>query len=111
MAHHYAEEFKSKARSWQEAQGARNGNRTYPAARVPRHFGYVDRVLEEDFARQPEYRVLPEPLTSEPIGIGIRQEDVALKDMIQKTLDEMFADGTMKKISIKWFGDDITSWK
>ncbi|HNR51584.1 MAG: Cystine-binding periplasmic protein precursor [Deltaproteobacteria bacterium ADurb.BinA179] len=61
--------------------------------------------------RPGEYRVLPEPLTSEPIGIGIRQEDVALKDMIQKTLDEMFADGTMKKISIKWFGDDITSWK
>ena len=61
--------------------------------------------------RPGEYRVLPEPLTSEPIGIGIRKEDVALKDMIQKTLDEMFADGTMKKISIKWFGDDITAWK
>lgn len=57
------------------------------------------------------YAVLPEPLTSEPIGIGIRKEDVSLRDMIQKTLDEMFADGTMKKISIKWFGDDITTWK
>ena len=45
------------------------------------------------------------------LGIGIRKEDAALKDMIQKTLDEMFKDGTMKKISIKWFGDDITSWK
>ena len=61
--------------------------------------------------RPGEYSVLPESLTSEPIGIGIRKEDVALKDMIQKTLDEMFADGTMKKISIKWFGDDITTWK
>lgn len=61
--------------------------------------------------RPGEYRVLPEPLTAEPIGVGIRQEDVAIKDMIQKTLDEMFADGTMKKISIKWFGDDITAWK
>ncbi len=61
--------------------------------------------------RPGEYSVLPEPLTSEPIGIGIRKEDVALKDMIQKTLDEMFADGTMKQISIKWFGDDITTWK
>lgn len=58
-----------------------------------------------------EYSVLKEELLSEPIGIGIRKEDVALKDMIQKTLDEMFKDGTMKKISIKWFGDDITSWK
>ncbi len=58
-----------------------------------------------------EYSVLKDELLSEPIGIGIRKEDVALKDMIQKTLDEMFKDGTMKKISIKWFGDDITSWK
>jgi polar amino acid transport system substrate-binding protein len=58
-----------------------------------------------------EYSVLKESLLSEPIGIGLRKEDVALKDKIQKTLDGMFKDGTMKKISIKWFGDDITSWK
>lgn len=58
-----------------------------------------------------EYTVLLESLLSEPIGIGLRKEDVALKNKIQKTLDAMFKDGTMKKISIKWFGDDITSWK
>lgn len=58
-----------------------------------------------------EYAVLKEELLSEPIGVGLRKEDVALKDKIQKTLDGMFKDGTMKKISIKWFGDDITSWK
>lgn len=58
-----------------------------------------------------EYSVLKEELLSEPIGIGIRKEDAELKDKIQKALDGMFKDGTMKKISIKWFGDDITSWK
>ncbi len=58
-----------------------------------------------------KYSVLKESLLSEPIGIGIRREDAELKDKIQKTLDGMFKDGTMKKISIKWFGDDITSWK
>jgi polar amino acid transport system substrate-binding protein len=58
-----------------------------------------------------EYSVLKESLLSEPIGIGMKKEDVALKEKIQKTLDGMFKDGTMKKISIKWFGDDITSWK
>jgi polar amino acid transport system substrate-binding protein len=61
--------------------------------------------------RPGEYAVLSESLLSEPIGIGIRKEDISLKDKIQKTLDAMFKDGTMKKISIKWFGDDITSWK
>jgi len=58
-----------------------------------------------------EYTVLKEELLSEPIGVGLRKEDVALKNKIQKTLDGMFKDGTMKKLSIKWFGDDITSWK
>lgn len=58
-----------------------------------------------------EYSVLTEALLSEPIGIGIRKEDTSLKNKIQETLDAMFKDGTMKKISIKWFGDDITSWK
>jgi len=58
-----------------------------------------------------EFKVLSEELLSEPIGIGLRKEDAALKDKIQSTLDAMFKDGTMKKISIKWFGDDITTWK
>jgi polar amino acid transport system substrate-binding protein len=61
--------------------------------------------------RPGEYAVLPEPLTSEPIGIGFRKSDTALKDKVQKALDSMFADGTMKRISIKWFGDDITTKK
>jgi polar amino acid transport system substrate-binding protein len=61
--------------------------------------------------RPGEYTILPEPLTSEPIGIGFRKPDLALRNQIQKTLDGMFADGTMKKFSIKWFGDDITTKK
>ncbi len=61
--------------------------------------------------RPGEFTVLPEALESEPIGIGIRKEDVALKNKIQETLDSMYADGTMKQISIKWFGEDITAWK
>ena len=31
------------------------------------------------------------------------------KDQVQKTLEEMAADGTMAKISEKWFGEDITT--
>ena len=41
-------------------------------------------------------------------GIGFRKDDTALKDEIQKVLDEMVKDGTMAKISEKWFGKDIT---
>ena len=41
-------------------------------------------------------------------GIGFRKEDQQLRDDVQKVLDEMKADGTMAKISEKWFGKDIT---
>ena len=41
-------------------------------------------------------------------GIGFRKDDTALKGEIQKVLDEMVKDGTMAKISEKWFGKDIT---
>ena len=33
----------------------------------------------------------------------------AVKDQVQKTLEEMAADGTLAKISTKWFGEDITT--
>ena len=41
-------------------------------------------------------------------GIGFRKDDQALHDEVQKVLDEMKKDGTMAKISEKWFGKDIT---
>jgi len=41
-------------------------------------------------------------------GIGFAKDNQALRDEVQKVLDEMKADGTMAKISEKWFGKDIT---
>ena len=41
-------------------------------------------------------------------GIGFRKDDQKLRDEVQKVLDEMKADGTMARISEKWFGKDIT---
>lgn len=40
-------------------------------------------------------------------GIGFRKDDQALRDEVQKVLDEMKKDGTMAKISEKWFAKDI----
>lgn len=58
-----------------------------------------------------KYKVLPGFITKEPFGIAFRKADVELKDMVQKTIDAMVADGTMDKISKKWFGEDITNPK
>lgn len=54
-----------------------------------------------------KYKILSERLTKEPEGIGVKKEDKELKEALQKALDELKADGTLSKLSIKWFGYDI----
>lgn len=41
-------------------------------------------------------------------GIAFRKDDQSLRDEVQKVFDEMKADGTVGKISEKWFAKDIT---
>ncbi len=43
-------------------------------------------------------------LNQEPIGVAFRKSDVALRDAYQKAMDELKKDGTLSKLSIKWFG-------
>ncbi len=54
-----------------------------------------------------DYKVLDEKLSDEPVGIGFRKEDTELKDAVQKAFNDLKADGTLSKISIKWFGTDV----
>lgn len=54
------------------------------------------------------FKTLPGFISKEPFGVAFRKEDGDLLAAVQKTLDEMVADGTMAKISEKWFGEDIT---
>jgi polar amino acid transport system substrate-binding protein len=58
-----------------------------------------------------KYKILPGFITKEPFGIAFRKGEADLRDMVQKTIDAMVADGTMAKISKKWFGEDITNPK
>ena len=53
--------------------------------------------------------ILEEEIASEQYGIGLKKGNAALRDTLQKTLEEMAADGTMASISEKWFGTDITT--
>lgn len=41
-------------------------------------------------------------------GFAFRKDDQALRDEVQKVFDEMKKDGTVAKISEKWFAADIT---
>ena len=55
------------------------------------------------------FTVLDTPLSSEEYGIGFKLENETLKNEVQKALEDMKADGTMKTISEKWFGKDVTT--
>jgi polar amino acid transport system substrate-binding protein len=54
------------------------------------------------------YAILPESLAPENYGVGFRKGDLALRDAIQATLEAMAKDGTIAKITTKWFGSDIS---
>ncbi|PTW60206.1 amino acid ABC transporter substrate-binding protein (PAAT family) [Breoghania corrubedonensis] len=41
-------------------------------------------------------------------SVGLRKEDTKLREMFNKALDEVKADGTAKKLAEKWFGFDVT---
>jgi polar amino acid transport system substrate-binding protein len=54
------------------------------------------------------YRILEEGLAPEEYGIGVRKDDEELAGQIWRTLVEMAADGTVGRLSEKWFGTDIS---
>ena len=54
------------------------------------------------------FRVVEGGYTKIPVGVGIAKDNQALKDKLDAALVEMKKDGTSKKISEKWFGEDIT---
>lgn len=54
-----------------------------------------------------KYKVLDEDFGEEEYGVGLRIEDKTLLDKLNAALDSMKEDGTAKKISEAWFGEDI----
>ena len=55
------------------------------------------------------FTVLDTPLSSEEYGIGFKLGNETLRNEVQKALEDMKADGTMKTVSEKWFGKDVTT--
>ncbi len=43
-----------------------------------------------------------------PSGFAVLKGEEPLIEKINQALEELRKDGTLKQISIKWFGDDIT---
>lgn len=86
-----------------------------PKALLDLEAGRIDAVVIDNVTgrdaiakRIGKFKTLPGFISKEPFGVGFRKADLELRNTIQKTIDEMVADGTMAKISKKWFAEDIT---
>lgn len=55
------------------------------------------------------FKVLDKPVSSEEYAVGFKLGNTILRDEVQTALEEMKADGTLKSISEKWFGKDVTT--
>lgn len=55
-----------------------------------------------------DFVVLGETLAPEKYGIAFSKKNKKLRDSVQATLEAMAKDGTMAKITEKWFGSDIS---
>ena len=78
--------------------------------------GRIDAILTDEVVgmyyieKNPEdFQAASLKLSNEPIGVCLKKENTALRDEIQKVLDDMVEDGTMAELSVKWFGEDMTS--
>ncbi len=77
--------------------------------------GKVDAILIDSiaayyfiFSGEDRFYVLSDSISEEECAIGFRKGDLSLHDKIQQIISEMKADGSLGRISTKWFGTDIT---
>jgi ABC-type amino acid transport substrate-binding protein len=70
----------------------------------------VDEVVARDYVQKhpKDYKVTSGKLTNEPIGVCFKKENDQLRNKVNFIIDEFGKDGTLKDISAKWFGEDLT---
>ena len=75
--------------------------------------GRIDAVVADDqvgryyMALASNQFVVAGKMKDEPLGMGFRKEDQALTEVVQKAINELKAEGTLSKISEKWFKSDV----
>ena len=71
---------------------------------------FLDNVVANYYitSNNKPYKVLEEGLEKEEYAIGFRKQDTEVCSKVNEILIEMKKDGSLSKISEKWFGEDIT---
>ena len=69
----------------------------------------VDEPVGKYYAKQDSktFQLSGRAMAPEPVGVAIRKADKDLLEAISKAVEEMKKDGTLKKISVTWFGGEL----
>ena len=88
----------------------------YNTAFMDLQMGAVDAIAMDEVVarfqieqRQVDFIILDETLAAENYAVGFKKGNDTLKDQVQEQLEALAADGTLAKISEKWFDKDITT--
>jgi polar amino acid transport system substrate-binding protein len=90
----------------------------YPKALLDLEAGRIDVVVEDNvtgrdmFAKRPgKFKIIPGMISNEPFGVVFRKGNSDLREKVQQTLDRLVKDGSLARISRKWFAEDLTNPK
>lgn len=69
----------------------------------------IDEPVGRYYAKQDPatFTITGTAMKPEPVGVAFRKDDKDLQDAVQKIVDDMKKDGTLKKLSITWFGGEL----
>lgn len=92
----------------------------FPAAVLDLQSGRLDAIIADSFTavsivEDGTFKIVGDTVIekgagsdTEKIGIALRKEDDDLQAKLQEAVDELIADGSLKELSMKWIGIDIT---
>jgi cystine transport system substrate-binding protein len=108
----------SNYEQWLKANSPKTDIRTYdddPTRNQDLLAGRIDAVLNDrlivaNLVKQYNGEIVAsgEPFAKQEQSIAFRKGDQTLREAVDKAIDELRGDGSLAKISVKWFGVDVT---
>ena len=101
-------QLKAENKSYKDSTAAMDDLRLGDGVRLNGMVGSLPAILAAIKAKYP-LRVLGEPVFYEPLALAIDKGDKEFNDKLVEILAKMKSDGTLSKLSVKWYGIDYSS--
>jgi ABC-type amino acid transport substrate-binding protein len=66
-------------------------------------------ILRGFMKNNPKFKIVGQPFSSEPFGIGVRKGNTALLTQVNAALNDAWKSGEYQKLYVKWFGFQPTT--